>query len=367
MPRLPFRNAPALAALLAALAVGGCSQSGEPAPGAGAGAGSSGGNGSAGRGAAAAVPVITVVPKREPFGLEIEAVGTALARESIEVTAKLTNTVTAIRFAEGQNVRRGEVLVELDHAQVAAELAEAQANLAESRSQLARGRDLETTHVLSRAQLDLLETAVKTAEARSAAIRARYDDTFIRAPFDGRTGFRRVSVGGLVNAGAVITTLDDTSTIKLEFTLPQGFLNELTPGLPIEATSEGMAGRVFAGRITVLGSRVDAVTRSIPVRAELPNADGALRPGMFMSLRVKGRVTPTLLLPEEALVPEQGKAYVYVIADGRASRREVQTGGRRPGSVAVLDGLRDGERVVLQGTQRVREGSEVKESAPAAP
>jgi membrane fusion protein (multidrug efflux system) len=349
-------------ALLAVVAVAACSRSGDTAGGGGAP-----GDRAAGRGGGAAVPVVTVAPRREPFGLEIEAVGTALARESVEVTSKLTNTVTAIRFVEGQKVRRGAVLIELDREQVAAELAEAEANLAESRSQLARGQDLASTHVLSRAQLDLLATSVKTAEARAAATRARYNDTFIRAPFDGRTGFRHVSVGGLVNSGSVITTLDDTSVIKLEFTLPQGFLNELAPGLPVAATSDGMPGRVFAGKVATLDSRIDPVTRSIPVRAELPNADGALRPGMFMSVRVKGRVTPTLLLPEAALVPEQGKTYVYVVKAGRTSRREIHTGGRRPGSVAVLAGLAEGERVIVEGTQRVREGSTVTESAPAAP
>ncbi len=357
--------------MLLTLALAACGSPGDAgtngAPGTAGGGTAPGGGPAQGRGAGAPAPVVTVVPQREPFGLEIEAVGTALARESIEVTAKLSNTITAIRFAEGQAVRRGTVLVELDHAQASAELAEAEANLAESRRQLARGRELAETHVLSRAQLDALETAVTTGTARAAAARARYEDTFIRAPFDGRTGFRRVSVGGLVNAGAVITTLDDTSVIKLEFTLPQVFLNELAPGLPIEATSDGMQGRVFAGKVTTLGSRVDPVTRSIPVRAELPNADGALRPGMFMSVKVRGRVTPTLMLPEEALVPEQGKVFVYVVAGGRALRREVHTGGRRPGSVAVLDGLEAGEHVVVEGTQRVREGLAVTESARPAP
>jgi membrane fusion protein, multidrug efflux system len=357
----PFRSVSfVLVALLALLAGAACSQSTGSADGGGAAAAGAAGKGQ--RGASDAVPVVTVVPTREPFGLEIEAVGSALARESVEITAKASNTVAAIRFIEGQKVRRGTVLVELDRAQAAAELAEAEANLAESRNQYARGRDLSVTQALSRAQLDQLETAVKTGAARVAAARSRFDDMLIRAPFDGRTGFRRVSIGGLVNAGAVITTLDDTSVIKLEFTLPQAFLNDLSPGLPIEATSDGMQGRVFAGRITTLGSRVDPVTRSLPVRAEIPNEDGALRPGMFMSVHVKGRATPTLMLPEEALVPEQGRTFVFIVHDGRVMRREVHTGGRRPGSVAVLEGIADGDHVVAEGTQSVREGMAVIET-----
>lgn len=310
------------------------------------------------------VPVVTTMPELRPFGAQIEAVGTALANESVEITSKITNTVTAIRFEEGQPVRRGAVLVELDRATAAAELAEAEATLADARNQFNRGRDLSVTQALSKAQLEQLETAVKTGEARVAAARARVADTVIRAPFDGRTGFRRVSLGGLVNSGAVITTLDDTSVIKLEFTVPQSFFNELVPGLPVQATTEGLPSRVFDGKVTTIGSRVDPTTRSIPVRAELPNRDGVLRPGMFMSVRVKGREIPTLMLPEGALVPEQGKTYVYVVAEGRVSRREVQTGGRVPGSVAVLAGLQQGERVILEGTQRVREGATVVEVPP---
>jgi len=357
--RPPLPRIAILSLLAALLVVGGCSESPEALVGGGGGAGDrpmSRGN--------AVVPVVTTVPERRAFGVQLEAVGTALANESVEITSKVTNTITAIRFEEGQRVRRGAVLVELDRATVAAELAEAEANLAESRNQFNRGRDLSVTQALSRAQLDQLETAVKTGEARVAAARARSNDTVIRAPFDGRTGFRRVSLGGLVNSGAVITTLDDTSVIKLEFTVPQTFLGELVRGLPVQATVEGLPNRVFEGKVATIGSRIDTVTRSIAVRAELPNADGVLRPGMFMSVNVKGRETPTLMLPEEALVPEQGKTYVYVVADGRAERREVRTGGRVPGSVAVLAGLKDGERVIVEGTQRVRDGALVAEAAP---
>ncbi len=356
--RLRLSRSAILSLLGVALVSGGCSESPEALVN-----GGGAGDRPMSRGTVA-VPVVTALPQRRPFGVQIEAVGTALANESVEITSKITNTITAIRFEEGQRVRRGSVLVELDRATVAAELAEAEANLAESRNQFNRGRDLSVTQALSRAQLDQLETSVKTGEAKVAASRARFNETVIRAPFDGRTGFRRVSVGGLVNSGAVITTLDDTSLIKLEFTVPQGFLGELVRGLPVQATVEGLPNRVFDGKVATIGSRIDTVTRSIAVRAELPNADGALRPGMFMSVDVKGRESPTLMLPEEALVPEQGKAYVYVVADGRASRREVRTGGRLPGVVAVLAGLEDGERVIVEGTQQVRDGALVAESAP---
>lgn len=303
--------------------------------------------------------VIVARAETRPFGTRIEAIGTALARESVEITSKTANTITAIRFAEGQRVAAGTVLVELDAAQAHAALAEAEATLAESRNQFARGRDLSVTQALSRAQLDQLETAVKTAEARVAAAQSRLADTVIRAPFAGRTGFRLVSLGGLVNPGTIITTLDDTSVIKLEFSIPQAYLGELAIGLAIEARADGLGDRRFSGEIVTIDSRIDPVTRSVKVRAELPNADNALRPGLFMNVQLRTATTSRLMVPEEAIVPDQGRSYVFVVEDERAVRREVVTGGREPGSVVVLSGLAGEERIVVEGTQRIRDGARV--------
>ena len=162
-----------------------------------------------------------------------------------------------------------------------------------------------------------------------------------------------------MSPGTVITTLDDTSRIKLDFTLPETYLYLLRRGLAISASTSGLPGRKFTGEVTNLDSRVDPVTRSIPVRAELPNDDGLLRAGMFMTVRVEGDVVPALVVPEEAIVPEQGRTYVFVVANERAERREVRIGKRRPGEVEVTDALAEGERVVVEGTQNLRDGDEV--------
>lgn len=347
-----------LSLLAVTLALTACSQS--AAPGAGKPGGGFGGPGGPGGPPPA---VITTTLETRPFGVVIEAVGTALAKESVEVTSKSTNTITAIRFAEGQRVAAGSVLVEFDRAQTAAALSEAEANLIESRNQFNRGRDLSVTQALSKAQLDQLETAVKTAEARVAAAKARLADTVIRAPFAGRTGFRRVSLGGLVNPGSVITTLDDTSIIKLEFSVSQTYLDDLKPGLTVEAVAEGLGDRVFGGKITAIDSRVDPVTRSVMVRAELPNAEGNLKPGLFMKVRVRGTEKPTLMAPEEALVPEQGRTYVFVVEGSEAKRREVTIGGREPGSVAIASGLKGNETLIVEGMQRIRDGAKVSATA----
>lgn len=337
-------------AALALLSIAACSKSAKP---------TEAGDRPMGRNGPPPAQVLTVHPERREFGTVLEAVGTALARESVTITTKSANTITAIRFAEGQRVAAGTVLVELDRAQTQAALVEAQAQLAESRNQLERGRDLSLRQALSRAQLDQLETNVKTFEARVAAARSRLDDTVIRAPFGGTTGLRRVSLGSLVSPGTAITTLDDASSIKLEFSLPQSFLAEITTGLAIEARTEGLGERVFRGKVTAIDSRVDPATRSIAVRAELPNADGVLRSGLFMTVTVRGKQKPTLMLPEEALVPEQGRNYVFVVVDGKAVRKELKLGGREPGRVAITAGLTEADAVIVEGTQRVRDGGKV--------
>ena len=316
--------------------------------------------------AATAIPVVTRPARMEPMGLEIEAVGTTQANESVEVTSKASNTVTAIRFQEGEEVARGSVLVEMDASQMRANLAEAQALLARSKSQYDRSRNLLDSQVLSVSDLEQVEASLKADEARVAAAQARLDDTVIRASFGGRTGFRHVSVGSFVSPGTVITTLDDTSVIKLDFTVPETYLFVLRRGLPVTARATGLPDRTFTGTVTNMDSRVDPVTRSVLVRAELPNVDGVLRQGMFMTVALQGEVVPTLLVPEEAIVPERGHTYVFVVRNNVVERREVRIGKRRPGSVEIVSGVAEQERVVVDGTQNVRDGSVVQEAGGAS-
>ncbi len=306
-----------------------------------------------------AVRVIVAPVRNERLTAEIEALGTANANESIDVTAKVSNLVTAVRFEEGQQVQKGELLIELDGAQARAELAIAEAAVTESRSQYKRSRELYTTKALSEAQLDQIEAALKANEARVAVAQARLADTMIRAPFAGRVGLRRVSPGSLVNPGTVITTLDDSATIKLDFTVPESYLSTLAPGLPITALSIAYPGRTFEGKVSSVDSRVDPSTRSVTVRALVPNPEKLLKPGMFMNVRLERGAADALLVPEQALVPEQGDVFVFVLEGDSVAKRLIRTGQRRVGDVQVLQGLSAGDLVVTEGTQKLRDGVRV--------
>jgi membrane fusion protein (multidrug efflux system) len=357
-----------------AAAMGGGPQGGPAAGARPAGGPPSGppGGGAPGQGGPASsgmppVAVVTAPVRSERLSFELEALGTAGANEAVDITAKVANQVTAVRFAEGQQVRRGDVLVELDGAEARADLAVAEAALAESRSQYQRSRELYTTKVLSDQQLEQIEATFKANEARVTSARSRVGDTIIRAPFAGRVGLRRVSVGSLISPGTVITTLDDTSTIKLDFTIPETFLSVVTPGLEIAARSVAYPDASFGGRVSSVDSRVDPATRSVTVRALLPNPQGLLKPGMFLTVRLSRGAVDALIVPEQALVPEQGDVFVFVVADGVAEKRLVRIGQRRVGDVQIVDGLAEGELVVTEGTQKLRDGAPVRlQGAPAA-
>jgi membrane fusion protein (multidrug efflux system) len=338
-------------------------------PGAGSGAAVPGGARTPGaaQGAAGGAPVVIVSApaRRERIEVGIEAIGTANSNEAVSVTSKISNLVTAIHFHDGEKVQAGQVLVELDRAQVTADLAAATADYTNSVNQFNRSRELLATQALSKAQYDQLEATMKSNEAKMAAAKAKLADTYIRAPFSGHVGLRRVSLGTLINPGTVITTLDDTSVIKVDFSVPDNYLSELHAGQTFLATSTAYPSRRFEGRVVSVDSRIEPSTRSVMVRGLVPNGDGVLKPGMFLTVSLAKEQHLALVIPEEALVPEQAKQYVYVASNERVAKREVRIGRRQPGRVEVVAGVVEGERVVIEGTLKLRDGAAVLEAGAA--
>jgi membrane fusion protein (multidrug efflux system) len=159
----------------------------------------------------------------------------------------------------------------------------------------------------------------------------------------------------------VITTLDDTKIIKLDFSVPETFIAIVKEGLPHSARSVAFTNREFKGTIVSIDSRLDPTTRAITVRAEIPNADGVLKPGMFMNVRLQEERGQVLTIPEQALVPEEGRQYVFLVSNERAKKREVSIGRRKPGKVEIISGLVAGDEIVVEGTQKVRDGARVRD------
>ncbi|NWG46195.1 MAG: efflux RND transporter periplasmic adaptor subunit [Alphaproteobacteria bacterium] len=327
-------------------------------PGSGGDAGAPGA--ARGERAARAVPVVVAEIEYSDFVDRIEALGTAGANESVTLTAKVSDQVSAIHFTDGMLVEAGDVLVELASDENAAQLAQARASLDEAEKAYRRILDLEQRGTSTRAQLDSALARRNVAQAQVEAIEARLADRIVRAPFSGVLGLRMVSLGTLMRPGDVITTLDDISRIKVDFSLPEKFLTAVEPGQLIEAKAAAYAGETFRGEVTAVDTRVDPVTRAATVRAEIPNEDRRLKPGMLMMLEVLSNQRRSMTLPEVAVYPVADQNYVWVVENGRAKRRAVETGGRRPGLVEILAGVAEGEKVIVEGVNRVQENRAVE-------
>ena len=290
----------------------------------------------------------------------IEALGTARANESIEIRPRVASIVTRVGFDEGEIVQAGDILVELENSEIRANLAVAEASLSESRSIFNRSRSLVDTRVISEAEIEQLAAAMQVDEAMVEAAKARLENTTIRAPFRGRMGLRRVSPGGFVDTNTVITTLDDVGTIKIDFTIPETFLAAVSDGMAIAAKSLVYPDRVFAGTVDSIDTRLDPVSRSVQIRAVMPNTDGLLKPGMFMTVDLQRDSGDALVAPEEAIVPEADRHYVFLIEDGVVRKQQVEIGRRMPGAVVLLSGAKAGDMVVTEGTQKVSDGGQVE-------
>ncbi|MEO7386751.1 MAG: efflux RND transporter periplasmic adaptor subunit [Gammaproteobacteria bacterium] len=358
---------PALFRLLCVLApvvVAGCDSGAEQKAAGRPGGPPAGMGGGIGGPPGAGMPVAVITKRVAPqsFTDRFTALGTARANESIEVTARTTSVITGIKFREGQRVRTGDTLVELDSRQESADLSLAEAQLKQAENQYQRSQALAATQAVSAADVDQLEANVMVARAQVRGAKARLDRLSIKAPFAGTVGLRKASLGDLVGPDTVITTLDDTSIIKLEFGIPENFVGDLRTGLTIVADSTVYPDRRFQGTVASIDSRVDPVTRAVMVIATVPNEGGLLKPGMFMTVGLEKKRDNVLLVPEEALVPREGRQYVFVVEDGKALEREVTLGGRAPGFAEIRSGLAAGALVVTEGTQRIRTGGAVQMS-----
>ena len=290
----------------------------------------------------------------------IEALGTTRANESARITAAVTEKVVAVHFEDGQQVAAGARLVTLRQEEEQAQRAAAREQLDEHKRELKRLETLLRENVIPQRDYDERLTLRNITRQRIREIEARISDRTIRAPFEGVLGLRQVSVGALVEPGDLITTIDDLSRIKLDFNVPATHLAILKPDAVIHAYSAGWGDQRFEGTVDTIGTRIDPETRSVLIRAVIPNREMRLRPGLLMTVELLNRERQALMIPEEALVPVQRRHFVLTVdAERVVQRREVVIGQRRSGMVEVTQGLAPGERVIIRGTTRVRPGQQV--------
>lgn len=298
---------------------------------------------------------------------EVEAIGTTFANESITLTAQVTDTISVIRFEDGQFVNGGDVLVELTNSEETALLAESEANRNDAATQFARLENLGKDGSVPLSEVDEASSRLAAEEARYESVLARLNDRLIRAPFSGLLGFRQVSTGTLLSPGTPITTLDDISIIKLDFSIPEVYLSLVEPGMELQATSSAFPDTPFNATVRTIGSRVDPVTRSAVVRAHIDNPERLLRPGMLLTVRLTTERREALMVPETAMLQRASRAYVYTVDNGTATMVQIENGVRYHGWVEVLSGLSAGTPVIAEGVIKIRDGSAVTTGSQPIP
>ena len=316
------------------------------------------------QGPAGPVDVMAAPVESVTFVDRVEALGTLQANEMVEITALVTERIEAIYFDDGDKVEEGQLLLEFARSEEEALLAEVNATREEAAAELRRSEQLSASGAASETELSLRRREYGVADARARAVQAQIADREIRAPFSGTIGIRTVSVGAAVAPGDIITRLADTSVMKLDFSVPSTFLAELAPGTPIEAQTRAYGDEVFRGTVASIDSVVDPVTRSVLVRALIPNENGRLRPGLLMSVDLLFNERETLAVDEKAVIPDGDNNYVFVVTRGEngaavAERREVEIGARRVGQVEIVSGLDAGGQVVTDGAMKLRSGQAI--------
>jgi membrane fusion protein (multidrug efflux system) len=328
-----------------------------------AGCGGDAKGGKAGQGGSGApATVTTTVLAPMPWSDTLQALGTAAARESVTITAKVSEKVAQVHFDSGDQARAGQVLVTLSALAETAGVGEAVAEANEAQKTFERTQALAQKQLVAANQLDVARAARDTARARLQAERAGVGDRGIAAPFAGVLGLRQVSPGSLVTPGTVITTLDDVSKIELDFSVPERSLAALGVGQEVQAGSDAWPGHPFSGRITSVGSRVDPVTRALAARAEFDNPEGKLRPGMLLNVTLQQGARQALQVPELSLQQLGEQAFVFRVDGDKVVQAPVKIGARRPGWVELLDGVKAGDRVVVEGIVKLKDGAKVIEA-----
>lgn len=305
--------------------------------------------------------VVVTKATMEPIRDEVEALGTSKANESITVTPKVTEVVTQVNFDDGDLVKKGRLLVQLQDSEQRARVTVAKVKVNDHQRELERIRTLVTSQTIAELERDRLQTLIDTAKAELAQAQSALSDRQIIAPFSGALGLRQVSTGALVSPGNAITTLDDISVIKLDFSVPERFIQSLALGKKVEAQAVAFDGEVFQGKVVSIDSRINPSTRAVIVRAEIPNPDQRLLPGMLMKVKLIKTSRDALILPESAIIPIQDRHYVYWVNDeGVIEQKQVELGLRKRGWVEILDGIALDEQIVVRGILKVRPGDKVK-------
>lgn len=306
------------------------------------------------------VPVKTALVIRDTLSLEITAVGTLRADETVIIRPEITGRVATLHFKEGQAVNEGEPLVTLDQGEYQAQLAGSTTQVGLEEISYRRLQDLQRKNLTSPQVLDEAKARLDAARAAQMLAQVRLDKTVIRAPFAGTLGLRLVSPGAYVKPGDDIVNLESLGAMKLDFRVPEIYLARLATGQTLTMRVDAYPDQSFEGILYAIDPAVDPETRTVLLRARAPNKANRLRPGLFVRVNlILERRENALMVPEQAIVPLGQTPFVYRIVDGKAAKTPVKLGIRRPGTVEILEGLKADDHIVTDGQLKIRDGAAV--------
>ena len=306
------------------------------------------------------MPVEAELARAEHIAQQIIAVGSLRSGEAVMLSSEIAGRIAKIQFREGQPVAAGAPLFLLDDSIYRAEVAQARASLALSQRNHERALELFERKLISTrerdeaaARLDIDRATVQLAEARLAKTR-------ITAPFKGVVGLRSVSPGDYITPGQALAPLEQLQVLKADFRLSEAALSRIAVGQTLDLEVDAYPGQVFPGTVYAIDPGLAEDTRSIGVRARVPNDKGKLRPGLFARVRlVISERDDAILVPEQAIVPQGDKLFVYVIEDGKAALRPVRIGMRQAGRAEIVEGIQAGDVVITAGVQKIGPGAPV--------
>lgn len=303
--------------------------------------------------------VRAMIVRSEKVGGKVATVGTVLPSEEVEIRSEVSGKVERILFREGGRVKKGDVLVKINDAELRAQLARARAREDLARQQEERQRQLFEKNLTSKEEYDNALTNLNIARAEVQLIQAQLDKTEIKAPFDGALGLRFISEGSYITPTTLITTLQDTRTVKIDFAIPERYAGIVRVGDRIAFTTEHSAQPLTA-TVYAVEPKLEQQTRTLRMRARRSNADGALVPGAYSSVEMTLRERVAIMIPSYALVPELKGQKVFVYRNGRAEEQPVDVGLRTDATVEITKGLSAGDTLILSGILQLRSGVPVR-------
>ncbi len=324
-------------------------------------AGEGGGAPGAGGGGPPAMPVEAATARADTVTDAILATGQIEALQSIELRPDIEGRLVQILVREGSLVKEGTALFKIDDAELRAQAAQVEAERDLARQSLKRTRELLSQKASSQAELERAEATMRSNEAQLELLKVRLDRTMVRAPFGGVMGQRFVSLGDYVTTSSRLAALQTVSPQRATFQVPERYAEQIESGQSVTFRVAALPGREFTGKVDFIDPIVQLPGRTIMVKARVPNPRRELQAGMFIEARLATAVRPNaVVIPEDAVVPLQGSNFVWVVADGKAVRREVELGVRTPGFVEVKSGVENAEQVVVGGQERLGEGAPVQ-------